>query len=533
MEEAMLSTRRPSRPGLVLGLVSGAQFMVILDLAIVNVALPSIQADLGASRSGLQWVVIAYGLTLGGFLLLGGRTADLLGRRAVLVSGLGLFAAASLGAGLSGSLGWLIAFRALQGLGGALASPSALSIVTSTFAQGAARNKALGIFGAVGGSAASIGVIAGGALTSGPGWSWVFLINVPVGLALVAGILKYVPAHPAVERGPIDVLGAVTVTGGLMAIVYAVNHSAESGWTSGATLGALAAGVALLGLFGLVESRVRSPLMPLGILRLRTLTAANVVAVLLWGAFFAMIFQGTLFMGQVLGYSAIRTGVAWIAATASSLVIAGGVAPRVVSRLGAGTTLVIGQTVMALGLLLLSQAPVDATYWADLFPGFLAMGVGMGFSGMAVQVGAFLGVRESVSGLAGGLVETAREVGGALGVAVVATVAIARTDAVLAAGPGGAGAEAVALTEGFQRAMLVAAAISVAAAVAAAVLLRPAERAAATDAVPVADATAMAGATAVPGAAVSSEAPLRPTGDEVGTAPAGIDAAPSPQGATP
>src|SRR5215207_9896883 len=528
MEEAMLSTRRPSRPGLVLGLVSGAQFMVILDLAIVNVALPSIQADLGASRSGLQWVVIAYGLTLGGFLLLGGRTADLLGRRAVLVSGLGLFAAASLGAGLSGSLGWLVTFRALQGLGGALASPSALSILTSTFAQGAARNKALGIFGAVGGSAASIGVIAGGALTSGPGWSWVFLINVPVGLALVAGILNYVPAHPAVERGPIDVLGAVTVTGGLMAIVYAVNHSAESGWTSGATLGALAAGVALLGLFGLVESRVRSPLMPLGILRLRTLTAANVVAVLLWGAFFAMIFQGTLFMGQVLGYSAIRTGVAWIAATASSLVIAGGVAPRVVSRLGAGTTLVIGQTVMALGLLLLSQAPVDATYWADLFPGFLAMGVGMGFSGMAVQVGAFLGVRESV----GGLVETAREVGGALGVAVVATVAIARTDAVLAAGPGGPGAEAVALTEGFQRAMLVAAAISVAAAVAAAVLLRPAERAAAADAVPVADA-AMAGATAVPGAAVSSEAPLRPTGDEVGTAPAGIDAAPSPQGATP
>jgi EmrB/QacA subfamily drug resistance transporter len=532
----MLSTRRPTRPGLVLGLVSGAQFMVILDLAIVNVALPSIQADLGASRSGLQWVVIAYGLTLGGFLLLGGRMADLLGRRAVLVSGLGVFAAASLGAGLSGSLGWLIAFRALQGLGGALASPAALSIVTSTFREGAARNKALGICGAVGGSAASIGVIAGGALTSGPGWHWVFLMNVPVGLALVAAILRWVPAHPAVERGPTDVLGAVTVTGGLMAIVYAVNHSAESGWTSGATLGAFAAGLALLGLFVLVESRVRSPLMPLAILRLRTLTAANVVAVLLWGAFFATIFQGTLFMGQVLGYSAIDTGLAWLAATASSLVVAGGVAPRLVSRLGAGTTLVIGQAIMALGLLWGSRAPVDAAYWSDLFPGFLAMGVGIGFSGMAVQVGAFIGVRESVSGLAGGLVETAREVGGAVGVAVVATMAIARTDDVLATG----GSQAVALTEGYQRAMLVAAAVSAAASVAAGLLLRPAERAVATPPDP-----AMAPATDTPagpavdtpvgasvGAPVTSAVSSRPTGADAGE-PAGTDAAPAPQGATP
>lgn len=472
----MSSPPRPARPGLVLLLVCAAQFMVILDLAIVNVALPSVQADLGASASDLQWVVIAYGLTLGGFLLLGGRMADLLGRRNVLVTGLGVFALASLGAGLSGSLGWLVAFRALQGLGGAMASPAALSILTSTFTEGPERNKALGVFGAVGGTAGSIGVIAGGALTTGPGWEWVFLINVPLGVAFVALVTTFIPQAPRAARTSPDVLGAVSVTAGLMAIVYAINKSVDHDWASATTLGFLAGGVALLGLFVLAESRATSPLVPLAMFRRPTLTAANVVATLLWASFFATIYQGTLFMQQVLGYSAIDTGVAWIAATASSLVVAGAVAPRVIGRIRPGLTLALGQAITAAGLLSLAWAPADAAYWSDLFPGFLGMGLGMGLSAVAVQVAAFTGVEESVSGLAGGMVETAREVGGALGVAIVATVAVSRADDVLAAAGGGAAAQAVALAEGYQRGMLVAAGFSLAAALAAGLLLRRTER---------------------------------------------------------
>jgi EmrB/QacA subfamily drug resistance transporter len=503
----MSSVGRSTRPGWVLALVCGAQFMVILDLAIVNVALPSIQADLGASQSDLQWVVIAYGLTLGGFLLLGGRAADLFGRRNVLVAGMVTFALASLGGGLSGSLGLLVAFRALQGLGGAMASPAALSILTSTFAEGAERNKALGVFGAVGGSAASIGVIAGGALTSGPGWEWVFLINVPVGLAFVALVTRFVPQSPPAERGPTDLLGAVSVTAGVMAIVYAINKSVDYDWLSARTLGVLGGGLALLGVFVVAEARAPSPLVPLSMFRRPTLTAANVVAALLWASFFATIFQGTLLMQQVLRYSAIDTGVAWLAATASSLVIAGAIAPHVVGRIGAGVTLVVGQLVMAAGLLHLAQVPADATYWADLFPGFLGIGVGIGFSAMAVQVAAFTGVEEAVSGLAGGMVETAREVGGAVGVAVVATVAIARTEDVVVALGGGPGAEAIALTEGFQRAALVAAGLSVASALAAGILLRRAERSAAGAAAAAAPAAAEPAAAepAVAGAAADGE----------------------------
>jgi EmrB/QacA subfamily drug resistance transporter len=472
----MSSSKRAVSPGWILALVSGAQFMVILDLAIVNVALPSIQQDVGASQSDLQWVVIAYGLTLGGFLLLGGRMADRLGRPQVLAVGLAVFGLASLGAGVSGSLGQLVAFRALQGLGGAMASPAALSIVTSTFSEGAARNKALGIFGAVGGSAATVGAVAGGALTEGPGWEWVFLINVPIGVALAALVLTLVPASP-VRRAPTDVLGAVSVTGGLMAIVYAINRSVDHGWASSNTLGVAGGGIALLALFVAVEARASSPLVPLAMFRRRNLTAANVVAVLLWGAFFATIFQGTLFMQQVMGYSAIETGLAWLAATASSLVMAGVVTPLVLGRLGAAKTLVVGQVFMTAGLLYLARAPIGASYWGDLFPGFLGLGLGIGFSMVAVQVSAFSGIEESVSGLAGGMVETAREIGGALGVAVVATAAVARADVVLGSGDGQPGAELLALTEGYQRASLVAAGMSLAAGLAAGLLLLRAERA--------------------------------------------------------
>ncbi|HET8619886.1 MAG TPA: MFS transporter [Acidimicrobiales bacterium] len=481
-----------SHRGAILALVCGAQFMLILDLAIVNVAIPSIQADLGLDPADLQWVVITYGITLGGFLLLGGRAADLFGRRRMLVGGLALFAAASLAAGLAGSLWPLAASRALQGLGAALAAPAALSILTGTFPEGAARNKALGIFGAVGGSAASIGVIAGGLFTEGPGWEWIFLVNVPIGAALIALVLVFVPASRPEQRSTADLAGALSVTAGLMVIVYAINKSVDHGWTSTTTVGFLAAGAGLLAVFVAVEARSTSPLVPLGVFRRGTFTAANVVAALLWAAFFATIFQGTLYFQQTLGYSAVETGAAWLASTMSSLVVAGAVAPRFVGRFGASTSLVVGQVLVAAGLLLLTRAPADAAYWSDLFPGLLAFGLGLGFSIMAVQVAVFTGVDDSVAGLAGGMIETSREVGGALGVAVVATIAIARTEDVLASGAG----TAVALTEGFQRAALIASGLSLGAALAAGVLLRRAERAGAkTEAavVPTADPAFAAG----------------------------------------
>ena len=459
-------------------LVCGAQFMVVLDIAIVNVALPSVQADLGLAQSDLQWVVITYGLVLGGFLLPGGRAADLLGRRQVLVGGLGLFTVASLTAGLAGSLGQLVAARAGQGLGAALAAPAALSILVNTFPEGPARNKSLAIFGAVGGSAASIGVIVSGALTTGPGWEWIFFINVPVGAALVALVARYVPAGVRARDERADVPGALAVTGGLMAVVYAINKSVDHGWTSATVAGFLGAGAALLALFVLIERRATAPLLPLSMFRRPTLVAANLVAALVFGSFFATIFQASLFMQQVLGYSALRTGVAYLAIAVVSLVVAGGVAARLVDRLGVGWTLALGQSTSAAGLLLLARAPVDAAYWADLFPGFALVGAGMGFSLPAAQVAAFIGIEQEISGVAGGMVETAREIGGALGTAVVAAIAIARADDIIAANGSVPATRALALTEGFQRGSLVAAGFNAASILAALVVLRRAERSA-------------------------------------------------------
>ncbi len=350
----MTIVRPRSRPALVLALVSGAQFMIILDLAIVNVALSAIQTDFAVSQSDLQWVVIGYGLALGGFLLLGGRLADVLGRRRVLLTGLAIFAVASLGAGLAGSLGPLVACRVVQGLGGALVSPAALSILTTTFAEGPPRNRALGVFGAVSGTAATVGLIAGGALTTGPGWQWVFLINVPIGAALVVGFLAIVPGGRTSARSSFDVAGAATVTAGLVLVVYAVNRSVEHGWLAPSTLGLLAGGVLLLGLFVAVEHRAAAPLVPLATFRNRALTSATLVAALVFGSFLATIYQGTLFLQQVLGYSALATGTAWLATSLSSLVVAGALAARLVGRFGARTVLVVGQLAMAGGLLHLS-----------------------------------------------------------------------------------------------------------------------------------------------------------------------------------
>jgi hypothetical protein len=385
---------------------------------------------------------------------------------------------ASLGAGLADGLAQLVVSRAVQGVGAALAGTAALSIVVATFAEGSARTKALGAFAAIGGSAGSVGVIASGVLTDGPGWEWIFLINVPIGAVLIGLIAAVIPRSET-SSGSVDWAGAATLTAGLMSVVYAINKTIDHGWTSATSLGWFAVGAALLVVGVLVERTVREPLLPLSMFRRRSLATAIVVGVFVFGAFFATIFQGTLFMQQGLGYSAIRTGVAWLAATVSSLVIAGAVAPVVVNRFGPGRSILVGQLIVGAGLLSLARTPSDASYWADLFPGFLAFGVGLGFSMIAVQVAAFVGVENSVAGLAGGMVETSREIGGALGVAIVATIAVARTNAVASSGA----PPVDAMTEGFQRASLVGSALCLVAAVAAAVFLRPAERGTAPQAV--------------------------------------------------
>src|SRR3984885_8984651 len=473
-----------TRPGVILALACAAQFMLILDLVVVNVALPTMQRDLRLSSSDLQWVVISYGLTFGGFLLLGGRAADLLGRRNVLVAGLTMLTAGSLAAGLAGSLAPLLAARAAQGFGAAMAAPAALSVLTGTFAEGPARNKALGIFGGVAGSAACLGLVVSGLLVGGPGWRWIFLINVPIGIALGGFVLTCVPKGKRAHRGSADVLGAVTVTTGMLGIVYAVNKSVNYGWTSPITLGALVGGVAMLGLFIIVELRVTAPLIPLSMFRLKTLTTASIVAGLVMGSFFGIGFQITLFLQQVLGCSPLRTGAAVVITAVSSIIVASAIAARVVGRLGAAWTVVIGQGIAVAGLLYLSRASVHAGYWSDLFPAFLASGIGIGLSGVAVQVAGFIGVKDKVSGLAGGMVSTAQEVGAALGLAIIATAALARSGEITRAAGSQPAVRALSQTAGFQRGALVAAGFSIAAALVAGLLLRRAEQTAASARLP-------------------------------------------------
>lgn len=414
--------------GMILVLACAAQFMVVLDVAVVNVALPSIQRDLGIGQSTLQWVIIAYGLMLGGFLLLGGRMADLLGRRRILLTGLALFSFASLLAGVAGSAGFLIGVRALQGFGAALIPPSALSILAVSFAEGAERNRALGLYGAVTGVSASVGVLASGLLTQGPGWHWIFLINVPIGVLLIAMAAVFLPADAGGRRRSerFDVAGAVTVTGSLLLLVYALNHGADHGWGSGSTLGLFAASVVLLAAFVRIEARSRSPLVPSSAVRNRTLVAANLSAFFTFGAFFAFIFLGSLLMQQVLGYSPTRTGVAWLATTATSFVAAGITGSKLVAVVGVRRLLVAGQSLLAISLALLTGVPAKGNFATDLLPALLLAGVAGGMAAPAAQIGALSGVTHSMTGLASGLVETMREIGAAVGVAAVSTVLVSR-----------------------------------------------------------------------------------------------------------
>jgi len=415
----------PPPQGLVLGLACVAQAMVGLDIAIVNVALPSIQRDLGVSQSSVQWVVVAYGLLLGGFLLVGGRMTDLLGRRRILLAGLGLFTAASLLAGMAQHGGVLIVARGLQGLGGALIAPAVLSLLAVTFHEGRERNRALGIFGAVGGAAGTVGVVASGLIADGPGWRWAFFINVPTGLILVALAITCLAADSARSRsGRLDLAGAGTVTGGLLTFVYALHHAATHGWSSASTLAWFIAAGVLITAFIFIEKRAPDPLVPGRALRNRPLIAANLTALLAFGAFFSFIFLGSLLMQQVIGYSPTQTGLAWLATTTTEFATAAA-AGCLATVVGVRRLLMIGMALMTAGMVWLTQVHADADYLTGLLPAFLLAGLGFGLCGPSLQIGALSGVTESQSGLASGLIETMREMGPAAGVAAVSTVLVA------------------------------------------------------------------------------------------------------------
>src|SRR5215210_2976284 len=369
-----------------------AYLMVVLDVSIVNVALPSIQTDLNFSPENLQWVISGYALTFGGLLLLGGRVGDLLGRRRLFMIGLGLFAITSLLAALSVSSGMLIAARLLQGAAGAILSPSVFSIVSVTFEEGAERNKALGILGGIAGSGAAIGGLAGGVLTEYAGWEWIFLVNVPIGIATLFFVPRYVRESRATDlTRHFDAAGATTVTAGLMFLVYGLTQSTNNGWTSGKTIGALSAAAALIATFVFVEARSRSPLVPLSFFRKRTPTGANIIGFGLGTMIFGVFFMLSLYMQQVLGYSAMQTGVGYLA-VALTAVVAAGASQALVTRLGVKPVLTAGMVLLGLGLAFFSQVSVGGSYVSDLLPGFLLIGVGMGFSFVPISIAALAGI---------------------------------------------------------------------------------------------------------------------------------------------
>jgi EmrB/QacA subfamily drug resistance transporter len=406
-----------------LALIVTAQFMVILDVAIVNVALPSIKSDLHFSETNLQWVISAYAILFGGALLLGGRLADLLGRRRLFMAGLALFAASSLLCGLAWSEGSLIAFRAVQGLGGALLAPAALSLLMTTFAEGRERNLALGIYGAASGSGAAVGVLLGGVLTSYLSWSWIFFINVPVGIAAIAlAPILLEDSRADLAHRHFDLPGAATITSGLMLLVYAMTRATTDGWTATSTLVLLGAAVALVLAFVFIELRSRSPLLPLRIFRLRTLTAANVAMAIVGAVAFSQFFLLTLYLQDVLHYSAVQSGAAF-AAFALSVVVVSNVAQVVVGRIGVRPTLTIGLLLSAVSVAALTRLPVDGHYFWDLFPWFVLGGAGMGLSFVPVTIASLTGVDRSDAGVASGLVNTSRQIGGAIGIAAISAIA--------------------------------------------------------------------------------------------------------------
>src|SRR5438034_3259477 len=408
----------------ILAVVATAFFMTILDVSIVNVALPSIGRDLHFSQANLQWVITAYAIAFGGFLLLGGRAADLLGRRVVFMVGVALFTVASLVCGLSQSEGMLIASRAVQGLGGAIISPAALSIVMTSFEEGPERNKALGVWGALGGSGAAVGVLAGGVLTEYLSWRWIFFVNVPVGALVLALTPRIVPESRREGVGRhYDALGAVLVSSGLALFVYAISEAPNVGWGTARTILLLIGSGVLLAGFLVNERRIEDALMPFHIFRVRTVAGANAVGFLLGGVLFANFFVLTLYVQDVLGYSAIKTGVTFVA-TAGTAVLAAGVAQALTTRFGPKPVIVIGLILLTGAMVYYAQIPVHGSFASDLLPGYLLVGVGIAFAYVPVSIASLAGVAEREAGLASGLINTSQQIGGAIGTAIASTIFI-------------------------------------------------------------------------------------------------------------
>ncbi|HTT31118.1 MAG TPA: MFS transporter [Solirubrobacteraceae bacterium] len=438
-------------------LLAVSYFMTIIDLTIVNVSLPTIGRDLHFSQTSLQWVVTAYALTFGGFLLLGGRAADLLGRRRILMVGLAVFTTASLGCALATGDAFLIGTRAVQGLGAAIMLPAALSVVMNMFEEGAERNKALGIWGGLGAAGATVGLIAGGFLTRYAGWQYIFYLNVPIGAAALLLAPRVVPESrlDTQARRRFDAAGAVAGTGGLVLLVDAISQAPQYGWGATRTIALLAASAALLAAFLVIESRAKDPILPLSIFRLRTLAGANVAGLLLGGSFYAFIFAGTLYMQQVLHYSALETGVAWLAASLTSIALAG-LSQLVVTRIGPKVVMAFGMTLIAAGVLWATQVPVDGHFVQNLAGPMVVAGAGTAFSFIPISIAALAGVASHRAGLASGLLNTSQQLGGAIGIAIASSVAASHSQSLLHAGDAGPAA----LTGGFQHAFWVLGAIA-------------------------------------------------------------------------
>jgi EmrB/QacA subfamily drug resistance transporter len=463
------------RKWFILAAICVAQFMVVLDIAVVNVALPSIRSDLHFTVESLQWVLSAYAIFFGGFLLLGGRLADVLGRRRVFMAGLVIFAGASLACGFAWSEISLITFRCIQGLGGALLSPAALSILVTTFAEGRERNLALGVWGGIAGSGAAAGTLLGGVLTSAFGWQWIFYINVPIGAVLIGLSPMLLPAdRDSRQRRGFDIPGAVTVTAGLMLLVYGLTRATQIGWSSAGTITLLAVAAVLLVGFIMIELRSRHALLPLRILSLGTPRAANIVGFLIGAALFSQFFLLSVYMQQVLGYSALKTGVAYIATTFLTVVSAV-IAQGFVNRVGTRVVLPIGLLLIMAALLFYSRLPVNGTYVTDLLPGFLLAGFGLGLAFVPDSIAALTGATAPEAGAASGLINTSQQIGGAVGLAAITTIATTATTSYLRGHAAlGSLAPIAALTHGFRVAFLVLAGVALVAAVLAAVLIEPA-----------------------------------------------------------
>jgi EmrB/QacA subfamily drug resistance transporter len=450
--------------------------MIVLDSTIVNVALPSIRADLGFSQTSLAWVVNAYLLTFGGFLLLSGRLGDLFGHRRLFLIGISLFTVASIACGVSTTTGLLVAARAVQGFGGAIVSAVALSLMMNLFTEQAERAKAMGIFGFVMSGGGSLGVLLGGILTDALNWHWIFLVNVPIGVAVILLTLKILPGTEAsAPGGRLDVAGAVTVTTSLMLAVYAIVNGNDKGWTSGQTLGLLGGAVALLALFVFIESRVGAPLIPLALFKLRNIVVANGVGILWAAAMFAWFFVSALYLQLVLGYSPLKVGLAFLPANLIMGAFSIGLSAKLVMRFGFRIPLATGLLIAAAGLVLFARAPVDGNFIVDVLPSMILLGVGAGMAFNPVLLAAMSDVDPSESGLASGVVNTGFMMGGALGLAVLVSLASSRTDSLRASGDGALAS----LNGGYHLAFLVGAVFAASAALVGAVFLRTREQVAA------------------------------------------------------